>query len=303
MSLMSMWIRYMFGKSDKARDAGLTTPDDVVRFDNIRYGKVKKWQTLDVYRPKTESRGDDHVLPKLPVIISVHGGGWVYGTKEVYQFYCMSLAQRGFAVVNFNYRLAPENKFPASVEDTDSVFAWVRANAEEYGFDTEHIFAVGDSAGGHILALYTTLCESEEYANLLGFAPSEERVAPKAIALNCAVFRIDLGENGDAQMKKLMAGLLPKKGTPEEEEMVNPIPFMNDMFPPAFIMNANNDQTVMIDQTQAIISRLKEFRVEYTAKVYGTEEKPLGHVFHCNVRLEEATLCNDDECAFFRAHM
>lgn len=300
MSWMSMIIRYTFGKSDKARDAGLTTPDDVIRFDNIRYGKNKKWQTLDVYRPKEETNAE---LSKLPVIISVHGGGWVYGTKEVYQFYCMSLAQRGFAVVNFNYRLAPENKFPASIQDTDSVFLWVREHANEYGFDTEHIYAVGDSAGGHMLSLYTTMCESEEYATLLGFAPNEERKAPKAIALNCAVFRIDLSKNGDVNTKRLMAGLLPNKGTPEEEEMINPIPFMNDMFPPVFLMNANNDQTVHIDQTEALIGRLKEFRIPYESRVYGTEENPLGHVFHCNMRLPEATRCNDDECAFFREHI
>ena len=106
MSLTSLIVRYNFGKGDRKRDAGLTTPDDVKRYDNIPYGRDKKWQILDVYRPK-EKEG------KLPVIISVHGGGWVYGTKEVYQFYCMSLAQRGFAAVNFNYRLAPGHRYPA----------------------------------------------------------------------------------------------------------------------------------------------------------------------------------------------
>jgi acetyl esterase/lipase len=214
----------------------------------------------------------------------------------------MSLAQRGFAVVNFNYRLAPEHKFPASIQDTDSVFAWVRANAERYGFDTEHIFAVGDSAGGHMLALYATMCNSDEYARLLGFVPSEERRAPEAVALNCAVFRINLGENGDSQTKKLMAALLPNKGTPEEEEMVNPVPFMNDMFPPSFVMNANNDKLVMMDQTESFLAQLEEFRVDHVAKMYGTQEKPLEHVFHCNIRMEEAARCNDDECAFFREH-
>ncbi len=128
-------------ESDTARDAGLTTPEDIVRYDNICYDTDTKWQILDVYRPKA-AEGQ-----KLPVIVSVHGGGWVYGDKEVYQFYCMNLAQRGFAVVNFTYRLAPEFKYPAQMEDTNSVFTWVMNNADTYGFDTEHIFAVGDSAG------------------------------------------------------------------------------------------------------------------------------------------------------------
>ena len=90
------------------------------------YGEDKTWQILDVYKPKSAEG-------KLPVIVNVHGGGWVYGTKEVYQFYCMSLAQMGFAVVNFNYRLAPENKFPSSVEDTNSVFNWIEKNTYGQG--------------------------------------------------------------------------------------------------------------------------------------------------------------------------
>ena len=102
MSIISDLLRSSFGRSDAARDAGLTTPEDVVRYDGIRYGDDPRWQTLDVYRPRAAGDG------VLPVIVSVHGGGWVYGDKTVYQFYCMSLAQRGFAVVNFSYRLAPE---------------------------------------------------------------------------------------------------------------------------------------------------------------------------------------------------
>ena len=115
-------IREEFGASDAKRDAGLTTPSDIQRFDNICYGKDPVWQSLDLYRPKSMDE------KKLPVIVSVHGGAWVYGTKEVYQFYCMRLAQFGFAVVNFNYRLAPENKFPSSLEDTNLVFQWINAN-------------------------------------------------------------------------------------------------------------------------------------------------------------------------------
>lgn len=84
---------------DAKRDAGLTTPEDVRRFDNIRYGEHDR-HLLDVYRPK-DADG------KLP-IVSIHGGGWVYGDKELMQFYCMSLAEHGFAMVNFSYRIAPE---------------------------------------------------------------------------------------------------------------------------------------------------------------------------------------------------
>ena len=83
MSATSDYIRQDFGDGDTLRDRGLSTPPDVERFDNIVYGPDEVWNVLDVYRPKASK---DEVLP---VIVSVHGGGWVYGDKDRYQFYCM----------------------------------------------------------------------------------------------------------------------------------------------------------------------------------------------------------------------
>ena len=127
MSTTSERIRREFAASDAVRDAGLTIPDDIQRYDDIAYGS-NPLQKLDVYRPKNS-------MGKLPVIISVHGGGWVYGDKELYQYYTMSLAQRGFTVINFSYRLAPESQYPAQIEDVATVFDWVNNHAEQYGMD------------------------------------------------------------------------------------------------------------------------------------------------------------------------
>ena len=147
MSKTSDMIREKFGKTDQKRDEGLQTPKNIFRYDNILYGQDENFQSLYLYKPKEQKTN------KLPVIISVHGGGWVYGDKEKYQYYCMNLAQRGFAVINFSYRLAPENKFPAALEDTCLVFHWIIENALNYQLDTKNLFAIGDSAGANILRL------------------------------------------------------------------------------------------------------------------------------------------------------
>ena len=65
MSITSFFVRRLFGKNDRKRDAGLTTPDTVRRFDDIQYGPNSKWQVLDVYRPVSEDG-------PLPVLVSVH---------------------------------------------------------------------------------------------------------------------------------------------------------------------------------------------------------------------------------------
>ena len=162
MSHTSERVRREWKIGDAKRDAGLTTPDDIQRFDNISYGEDLVWNLLDVYRPKKKDG-------KLPVIVNIHGGGWVYGDKEIYQFYGMSLAQRGFAVVNFSYRLAPEAKFPAQLEDINNVITWMYQNGDKYGLDMEHVFMVGDSAGGHLCGIYSAICTNERYAMQYNF--------------------------------------------------------------------------------------------------------------------------------------
>ncbi|MBO4918750.1 MAG: alpha/beta hydrolase [Erysipelotrichaceae bacterium] len=291
MSLLSMYIRYNFAKGDRKRDAGLTTPDDVKRFDSISYGTDRKWQILDVYRPKD-------IEGKLPVIVSVHGGGWVYGTKEVYQYYCMSLAQRGFAVINFNYRLAPEHKYPAQIEDTNSVIRWIFANADTYGLDTDNIFAVGDSAGGHLLSVYATMLNDKAYADHYHIdTPQDFRF--NAIALNCGVYRQDIPES--RKVAGLLNDLLPKGWNKEDIEYLNSYDKIKPGYPPVYLMSANGD--FLKSQVDVLVPELEKNDVPYVAKIYGDENNVLHHVFHVNMKLKDAALCNDEECAFFRKHL
>ena len=172
-------IRVNWKISDDKRDEGLTTPEDIVRFDNISYGPYGSDNLLDIYHQK-------EVTKPQKTIISVHGGGWVYGSKEQYQFYGMRLAQRGFTFVNFNYRLAPEHKYPAALEDINQVFCFVRDHAKEYAIDTDHLFVVGDSAGAQLSTQYLTICSNPEYAKQFPFVPSGLKV--RAVGLNCGVY-------------------------------------------------------------------------------------------------------------------
>lgn len=294
MSKASDFVRTNFKAGDDIRDAGLTTPEDIIRYDDIVYGVDPKWQSLDVYRPKA-AEGQ-----KLPVIVSVHGGGWVYGDKERYQFYCMSLAQRGFAVVNFSYRLAPENKYPSNLEDTNSVFTWVLANMAQYGFDKEHIFAVGDSAGAHTLGLYSSICTNPDYAKNYSFKTPEGFV-PQAIALNCGAYVINLSsgpDGSDELIQQLMLDFLPEQGTEKELDLINVVKHVTPAFPPTFFMTCTDD--FLKDQAPLLAEKLAEVEVPHTFRFYGDKDHALGHVFHCNVKSADAALCNDEECTFFK---
>ncbi len=287
MSITSFLVRSSFGSNDRKRDAGLSTPETIERFDDIQYGPEKKWQILDVYRPRSFEG-------LLPVIVNVHGGGFVYGTKEVYQFYCMELAGHGFAVVNFTYRLAPEFKFPSALEDTAAVFGWVLENAEKYGFDTKNIFAVGDSAGATLLSLYCCIHTNPDYARNYSF---KTPCCPKAVLLNCGQYHQPYRKKKDLT-SLLMANLMPHHGTEEEYRLLNVDEHTSPDFPPAYIMTGEGD--FLAGQAPLLYENLKNLGVEVQYHYYGNKDHVLGHVFHCNIRLPEAAQCNSDECAFLR---
>ena len=284
MSETSDRLRREFAQSDAVRDAGLTTPEDVLRYDDIAYG-AHPMQSLDVYRPKG-AKGS------LPVIVSVHGGGWVYGDKALYQYYTMSLAQRGFAVVNFSYRLAPENRFPAQMEDIRAVFAWAEAHKAAYGLDMDNLFAIGDSAGAHLLGLYCDACTNPEYAALYAFS-RPFGPTPRAISLACGVYTI-----AGAQDMALMGDLFADGPTPENLALADVKRWVTDAFPETFLFTCTGD--FLQEQADAMQVALRKAQVPHVLRFYGDAAHALGHDFQCDMRSEAARRCNDEQCAFFR---
>jgi acetyl esterase/lipase len=118
---------------------------------------------LDVYRPKGEG--------PFPVLLFLHGGGWVFGSKDdyfgLYGYGTVGrcLAERGLVVVLANYRLSPGVKHPEHIKDVARAFAWTWRHARAYGGDRGQIFVGGHSAGGHLAALLAT---DEQYVKAVG---------------------------------------------------------------------------------------------------------------------------------------
>ena len=294
----------MFAKAcafaDKIKNADQKTPDDIVRFDDISYGPDPVWNLLDVYRPRD-------VQGPLPVIIDVHGGGWVYGDKYVYQYYCMSLAQRGFAVVNFSYRLAPDHIFPAGMQDLDAVVRFVLSNSGKYGFDLSNVFLVGDSAGAHMTLMYTCMCSDPEYAKLLTVIPPENFM-PKGIVLNCGIYDIcEMLEDGGASMvllKPLTRDLMgvdeiPAELSPEQEGALRPAKYVSKPFPAVYVMTSTGD--FLKKQPDFLLPVLEKNGIPYVFRVFGSDSNKLTHVFHCDLRLPDAKECNDAEAEFLKS--
>jgi len=102
-----------------------------------------------IYRPRTAA-----TAAKLPLLVYFHGGGWVIGDIETHHTMCQRLCDAGsLVVVSVDYRLAPEHRFPASVDDCWAATVWASANAASIGAEGSRIAVGGDSAGGNLAAV------------------------------------------------------------------------------------------------------------------------------------------------------
>ncbi|MDE6413298.1 MAG: alpha/beta hydrolase [Eubacterium sp.] len=131
-------------------------PGGIEEFCNIPYIEDgNMYHLLDVYVP-------ENTEGKLPVIIDIHGGGWMYGTKELNRCYCHYLAKEGFIVVNINYRLAGKVFFRNQIKDIFAAFKWVSENMNDFPADMNNVYLTGDSAGSHFVTICAALSKSEE---------------------------------------------------------------------------------------------------------------------------------------------
>lgn len=166
-------------KSDDKRLSVQKIPSGVTESNNHYYiDDGSEWHALDVYYP-------DNAAGKLPVIIDIHGGGWMYGSKELNKNYCLALAQRGYVVFNMSYRLVPDVIMADQLHDVSMAFRWIYKNMDEFPCDTDNIFLTGDSAGGQLAAFSAVISDCAELRRAFCFA--ESRLRFNAIGLTSPV--------------------------------------------------------------------------------------------------------------------
>ena len=103
-----------------------------------------------IYTPITLRKASD----LAPCLVFFHGGGWVIGNLDTHDVVCRKLADEGqLIVISVDYRLAPEHKFPAAIDDAIASTKWIAENATQLGIDASRLMVGGDSAGGNLAAV------------------------------------------------------------------------------------------------------------------------------------------------------
>ncbi len=135
-----------------------------------------------IYRPAGT------VARLLPTVLYFHGGGWVIGSIEAYDLPCRFFCARsGCAVIVVDYRLAPEHKFPAAVDDAVAAFRWLATEGPELGIDPDRIVVAGDSAGGTLAAVVCQAVRGETRTPCLQWLiyPATDLAAQTASHVSC----------------------------------------------------------------------------------------------------------------------
>lgn len=154
---------------DLAAGLGLPGPAIAAADDRVIDGPAGPL-TLRIYSPVLSPVPAPATQESLPLLLYVHGGGFVIGDLETHDKVCRTLCHEAAAmVVAVDYRLAPEHPFPAAIDDTSCALRWVAAHAKELGADPARIGLAGDSAGAQLAAVAALRCAG--------------RVAPKALGL------------------------------------------------------------------------------------------------------------------------
>lgn len=256
--------------------AAAQEPPQVSTYRDIAYADQSDAQKLDLYVPST---GDG----PYPLVIFVHGGGWVMGDKNrLNSTIARQFVNEGYAVASVNYRLAPTDTYPAQVEDVKAAVRWLRANAETYTLDPDRFAAWGSSAGGHLVSMLGTTGDVAAFDNPdLGNAEVSSRVqavinwfgladlgtmgADFAASTVCDVERYD--NSGSYAAIALFLGDAPDS-VPDRVAAASPITYISEDDPPFLIQHGTDDCLVPVQQSEhlytALVQVLGEENVQLT---------------------------------------
>ncbi|WP_454046676.1 alpha/beta hydrolase fold domain-containing protein [Chryseobacterium sp. Marseille-Q8038] len=251
--------------------------------EDIVYKTNKKGKSLalDLYIPKNVA------TEKIPVLIYVHGGGWIEGDKVVHadnylETTVEKLLAKQYAVISINYTLLNDSThFPLPLEDTKDAIRWVRKNADKYHFDTHNIGLFGASAGAHLslMAAYT---------------PDNTYLGSPELSSYSAKVNYVIDHYGPADLNKLfhtrlgtipmgMIGLMSKKIVGLQENLVKgisgydirkdqdrAIDYLKTLSPvnfvsggvPTLIVQGNNDKIVPLNQSKKLHRKLNRAKIQ-----------------------------------------
>jgi acetyl esterase/lipase len=248
-------------------------------------GPPKTDGTYTAHANLTYASGSAHALDlwvpngkgPFPVVIYVHGGGWLEGDRSEGIPIAEHMAPRGYAVASVDYRLSQTAKFPAQIQDVKAAVRWLRAKASTYDLDVERFASWGESAGGHLAMLLGTsggvaaledasqgngTQSSRVQAVVDWFGPTDFLQMDAQTVQGCANAHHDAADSPES---KLVGCTI--QSCPQKVAQANPITFVDAADPPHVLMHGSKDCTVPTGQAKIMAAALGNAGVKATLVV------------------------------------
>ena len=290
-------------ENDRPENQQPVYTSDVMVAQNVSYlADDSDFHKLDVY----DSVGADTVQP---LVIEIHGGGLIGGTKETNLMHSDYYAKNGFKVVTPNYTLMPNGNYKTIVQDLFAMFNWVAQNADVYHYDLNNVFLSGDSAGGYIVTLLATVLHTpalQEYYEVT----VPEGIQFKGFVLTCPMAdQEDLVRALDGEQKNFLNGMIfaPRIGETilRDKDVMDHAILFNIIdpatFPEVYIITTSDGGDPYYRDAVMLKDFLDQNNLSYVYNDYHKVENDLGHVFNINndkIEWVESVQANNDAIAY-----
>lgn len=256
---------------------------------DVPYSKQSVSQKLDIYFP------DNLSAKPLPVIISIHGGAFMYGNKDdLRQEPMLKGIYHGYAVVSIDYRLSGEALFPALIFDCKAAVRFIRAKADIFGFDPDRVGVWGPSAGGYLAAMLGTSANAPELEDLT-MGNESSSCAVQAVVDWCGPTADFLTMDDEIRLNTIGEPMHSNELSPESRLMgcriedipdkvrlASPMTYIHKDIPPFLIQHGAADPIIPVQQSVRF--------AENIAAIAGRERVQLdiieGMGHHCDMRYE-----------------
>lgn len=294
-----MIIRAIFdnGASDASRKLEARVPKTVTTSTHV-YDASDPAALLDIHRPATPEAGG-------PVVVWIHGGGFVSGRRGDITNYAKILAAEGFVVVNVDYTIAPEAAYPGPLKEVLAALAFLDRKKGTLGLPSGRFVLAGDSAGAQLAAQTAAVIVNPQYARRVGVEP---KVAPGQIVgalLHCGVYDIaGMGRDGGVLGWFVGAAGWAYSGKRDWRgdayfRTMSLAPNVTSAFPATFISAGNADP--LAPQSVALAKRLQEVGVATETLFFPSDYKPpLGHEYQFDLGTEAAQQALTKSAAWLR---
>ncbi len=211
---------------------------------------------LDAYLPETDRT--------VPAVFVVHGGAWRMGSKRQLGGHAWEFARRGLASFAINYRLAPEYKFPAQINDCKEAVRWVRLHASNYRVDPDRLGAYGYSAGGHLVALLAVTGHTNLFGEETGHAEVSTQL--QCVVAGGAPCDFQYLRPRDRVLAFLFGGT--RAEVPALYQLGSPIAHVSEHCPPILFFHGTGDRLVRLDDVCRMVAQLRALGVEAYLNVH-----------------------------------